>query len=71
MPEAARLPRSLDGPLSPCPSRRCPEQQFEEPPLGQPPTENIADNRNNNLGFRVGSTLSAGAGAITVAPGAH
>jgi retron-type reverse transcriptase len=29
------------------------------------------DNRNNNLGFRVGSTLSAGAGAITVASGEH
>jgi retron-type reverse transcriptase len=29
------------------------------------------DNRNNNLGFRVGSTLSARAGAITVAPGEH
>jgi hypothetical protein len=32
---------------------------------------NTTDNRNNNLGFRVGRTLSAGAGAITVAPGAH
>jgi hypothetical protein len=32
---------------------------------------NTTDNRNNNLGFRVGSTLSARAGAITVAPGAH
>jgi len=31
---------------------------------------NTTDNRNNNLGFRVGRTLSAGAGAITVAPGA-
>ena len=31
---------------------------------------NTTDNRNNNNGFRVGSTLSAGAGAITVAPGA-
>jgi hypothetical protein len=28
---------------------------------------NTTDNRNNNLGFRVGRTLSAGAGAITVA----
>ena len=28
-------------------------------------------NRNYNLGIRVGRTLSAGAGAITVAPGAH
>jgi len=28
------------------------------------------DNRNNNLGFRVASTLSAGAAAITVAAGA-
>jgi Sulfatase-modifying factor enzyme 1 len=32
---------------------------------------NTTDNRNNNLGFRLGSTLSAGAGAITVASGAH
>jgi Sulfatase-modifying factor enzyme 1 len=32
---------------------------------------NTTDNRNNNLGFRVGSTLFARAGAITVAPGAH
>jgi len=32
---------------------------------------NTTDNRNNNLGFRVGSTLSARAGAITVALGAH
>jgi retron-type reverse transcriptase len=32
---------------------------------------NTTDNRNNNLGFRVGRTLSAGAGAITVALGAH
>jgi retron-type reverse transcriptase len=32
---------------------------------------NTTDNRNNNLGFRLGSTLSAGAGAITVAPGEH
>ena len=32
---------------------------------------NTTDNRNNNLGFRVGSTLSARASAITVAPGAH
>jgi RNA-directed DNA polymerase len=31
---------------------------------------NTTGNRNNNLGFRVGSTLSARAGAITVAPGA-
>jgi hypothetical protein len=31
---------------------------------------NTPDNRNNNNGFRVGRTLSAGAGAITVAPGA-
>jgi hypothetical protein len=29
------------------------------------------DNRNNNLGFRVSSTLFAGAGAVTAAPGAH
>ena len=32
---------------------------------------NTTDNRNNNLGFRVGSTLSAGAVAITVAAGEH
>jgi retron-type reverse transcriptase len=32
---------------------------------------NTTDNRNNNLGFRVARTLFAGAGAITVAPGAH
>jgi retron-type reverse transcriptase len=32
---------------------------------------NTTDNRNNNLGFRVGSTLSAGAGATTVSPGGH
>ena len=32
---------------------------------------NTTDNRNNNLGFRVGSTLFARAGAITVAPGEH
>ena len=32
---------------------------------------NPADNRNNNLGFRVGSTLSARASAIRVALGAH
>jgi RNA-directed DNA polymerase len=32
---------------------------------------NTTDNRNNNLGFRVGSTLSARASAITVALGAH
>ncbi len=32
---------------------------------------NTTDNRNNNLGFRVGRTLSAGAGATTIAPGAH
>jgi retron-type reverse transcriptase len=31
---------------------------------------NTTDNRNNNLGFRVGRTLYAGAGAITIAPGA-
>ena len=31
---------------------------------------NTPDNRNNNIGFRLGSTLSAGAGTITVAPGA-
>jgi hypothetical protein len=30
---------------------------------------NTTDNRNNNLGFRVARTLTAGAGAITVAPG--
>jgi phosphatidylserine/phosphatidylglycerophosphate/cardiolipin synthase-like enzyme len=30
---------------------------------------NTSNNRNNNLGFRVGRTLSARAGAITVAPG--
>ena len=29
------------------------------------------DNRNNDLGFRVGSTLSAGASATTVSPGEH
>lgn len=32
---------------------------------------NTTDNRNNNLGFRVGRTLSARTGAITVAPGEH
>ena len=32
---------------------------------------NTTDNRNNNLGFRVGRTLIARAGAITVASGAH
>jgi RNA-directed DNA polymerase len=32
---------------------------------------NTTDNRNNNLGFRVASTLAAGAGAITIAPGEH
>jgi retron-type reverse transcriptase len=32
---------------------------------------NTTDNRNNNLGFRVGSTLSARASRITVSPGAH
>jgi hypothetical protein len=32
---------------------------------------NTPDNRNNNLGFRVGRTLSARAGTITVAPGAQ
>jgi retron-type reverse transcriptase len=32
---------------------------------------NHTENRNNNLGFRLGSTLSAGADAITVAPGEH
>jgi Reverse transcriptase (RNA-dependent DNA polymerase) len=32
---------------------------------------NTTDNRNNNNGFRVGSTLSARAGAITVASGEH
>jgi hypothetical protein len=32
---------------------------------------NTTDNRNNNIGFRVGSTLSARAGAITVASGEH
>jgi RNA-directed DNA polymerase len=32
---------------------------------------NTTDNRNNNNGFRVGSTLFARAGAITVASGAH
>jgi hypothetical protein len=32
---------------------------------------NTTDNRNNNLGFRVGSTFFARAGAITVAPGEH
>ena len=32
---------------------------------------NTTDNRNNNIGFRLGSTLFARAGAITVAPGAH
>jgi len=30
---------------------------------------NTPDNRNNNLGFRLGRTLAAGAGAITVASG--
>ena len=32
---------------------------------------NTTGNRNNNNGFRVGSTLSARAGAITVSPGEH
>ena len=32
---------------------------------------NTTDNRNNNIGFRVGSTLCARAGAITVASGVH
>jgi hypothetical protein len=32
---------------------------------------NTPDNRNNNLGFRVGRTLSAKAGVITVASGAQ
>ncbi len=32
---------------------------------------NTTDNRNNNLGLRVGSTLAARAGAPTVAPGEH
>ena len=32
---------------------------------------NTTDNRNNNIGFRVGSTLSARADAIMVASGAH
>ena len=32
---------------------------------------NTPDNRNNNLGFRVGSTLSARAGATKVSPGEH
>jgi RNA-directed DNA polymerase len=32
---------------------------------------NTTDNRNNNLGFRAGRTLTARAGAIRVAPGAH
>jgi len=33
---------------------------------------NNADNRNNNLGFRVASTLSmTGAGAVTAAPGVY
>jgi len=32
---------------------------------------NTTDNRNNNIGFRVGSTLSARTGAITVSPGEH
>jgi hypothetical protein len=32
---------------------------------------NNPDNRNNNIGFRVARALFAGAGAITVAPGAH
>jgi formylglycine-generating enzyme required for sulfatase activity len=33
--------------------------------------ENPASYRENSLGFRVGRTLSAGDGTITVAPGAH
>jgi hypothetical protein len=32
---------------------------------------NTTDNRNNNIGFRLGSTLSARADTITVASGAH
>jgi formylglycine-generating enzyme required for sulfatase activity len=32
---------------------------------------NTTDNRNNNIGFRVGSTLSARADTITVVSGAH
>ncbi len=32
---------------------------------------NTTDTRNNNIGFRLGRTLSARAGAITVAPGVH
>ncbi|MGO8953896.1 MAG: SUMF1/EgtB/PvdO family nonheme iron enzyme, partial [Rhodomicrobium sp.] len=32
---------------------------------------NTPDNRNNNIGFRVGSTLSARAGATKVSPGEH
>ncbi len=32
---------------------------------------NTTDNRNNNLGFRVGRTLSARTGATTVSPGEH
>ena len=32
---------------------------------------NSTGKRNNNLGFRAGSTLFARAGAITVSPGAH
>ena len=33
------IPRSLDGPLSPCSSRRFLEQQSTEPPLGKPQQE--------------------------------
>ncbi len=32
---------------------------------------NTTGNRNNNIGFRAGSTLSARAGAIKVSPGEH
>jgi len=32
---------------------------------------NTTETRNNNIGFRLGRTLSVRAGAITVAPGVH
>jgi len=55
---------SLNGSLSPGASRLLLEQQSREPPRRHP-QQNTTDIRNNNNGFRIASTLVAGAAMIT------
>ena len=72
-------PEGLDGPLSACRSRRLLCRTHVSSVTNNTPensrsasrNRNTPDNRNNNIGFRVGSTLSARAGATKVSPGEH